>query len=129
MNKYEKEKMEIAKYVISKIWECNESQFTLMKKRKTNIVFARRFFIYYLWKHCNVTHNRMKDHIHGMNHATSIYHCRKLEEEMEYYYDILKKWITFLFYADQKEYAKLKIDMKYPMETMNNVEINSNYIY
>ena len=26
MNKYEKEKMEIAKYVISKMWDCNESQ-------------------------------------------------------------------------------------------------------
>ena len=97
MNQYEKEKVEIAKFVISKMWDCNESQFTLMKKRKTNIVFARRFFIYYLWKHCNVTHNRMKWHVYGMNHATSIYHCRKLEEEMEIYKHILKKWITFLF--------------------------------
>ena len=129
MNKYEKEKMEIAKYVISKIWECNESQFTLMKKRNTNIVIARRFFIYYLWKHCNVTHNRMKWHIYGMNHATSIYHCRKLEEEMEIYKNIQKKWITFLFYADHKEYKKLKIDMNYTIETINNIDFNSNYIY
>lgn len=123
------ERVEVAKYVISKMWDCNESQFTLMKKRKTNIVFARRFFIYYLWKHCNVTHNRMKWHIYGMNHATSIYHCRKLEEEMEIYKNIQKRWITFLYYADQREYAKLKIDMKYPIETINNIEINSNYIY
>ena len=129
MNKYEKEKMEIAKYVISKIWECNESQFTLMKKRNTNIVIARRFFIYYLWKHCDVKHNRMKDYIYGMNHATSIYHCRKFEEEMEIYKDIQKKWITFLFYADHKEYKKLKIDMNYTIETINNIDFNSNYIY
>lgn len=129
MNQYEKEKVEIAKFVISKMWDCNESQFTLMKKRKTNIVFARRFFIYYLWKHCNVTHNRMKWHVYGMNHATSIYHCRKLEEEMEIYKHILKKWITFLFYADHKEYQKLKIDMNYPIETINNIDFNSNYIY
>lgn len=129
MNQYEMERVEVAKYVISKMWDCNESQFTLMKKRKTNIVFARRFFIYYLWKHCNVTHNRMKWHIYGMNHATSIYHCRKLEEEMEIYKNIQKRWITFLYYADQREYAKLKIDMKYPIETINNIEINSNYIY
>ena len=123
------ERVEVAKYVISKMWDCNESQFTLMKKRKTNIVFARRFFIYYLWKHCNVTHNRMKWHIYGMNHATSIYHCRKLEEEMEIYKNIQKRWITFLYYADQREYAKLKIDMKYPIETINNIDFNSNYIY
>ena len=123
------ERVEVAKYVISKMWDCNESQFTLMKKRKTNIVFARRFFIYYLWKHCNVTHNRMKWYIYGMNHATSIYHCRKLEEEMEIYKHILKKWITFLFYADHKEYQTLKIDMNYPIETINNIDFNSNYIY
>ena len=129
MNQYEMERVEVAKYVISKMWDCNESQFTLMKKRKTNIVFARRFFIYYLWKHCNVTHNRMKWYIYGMNHATSIYHCRKLEEEMEIYKNIQKKWITFLFYADHKEYQKLKIDMNYPIETINNIDFNSNYIY
>ena len=85
MNQYEMERVEVAKYVISKMWDCNESQFTLMKKRNTNIVIARRFFIYYLWKHCDVKHNRMKDYIHGMNHATSIYHCRKFEEEMKIY--------------------------------------------
>ena len=129
MNQYEKEKVEIAKYVISKMWDCNESQFTLMKKRNRNIVVARRFFIYYLWKHCDVKHNRMKDYIHGMNHATSIHHCRKLEQEMEYYKDILKKWITFLYYADQKEYQKLKIDMKYPIEIMDDLELKSIYIY
>ena len=129
MNQYRKERVEIAKFVISKMWECDEPEFTLMKKRNRNIVLARRFFIYYLWKHCEVKHNRMKDYIHGMNHATSIHHCRKLEQEMEIYKDVLKSWITFLYYSDKREYDKLKIDMKYPIETMNDLDLNPKYIF
>ena len=129
MNQYTQEKIEISKFVISKMWNCNESQFTLMKKRHKNIVTARRFFIYYLWKHCKVSHTKMKFYIAGMNHATSIHHCRKIEVEIELYNDIRKKWITFLYYADQREYEKMKIDMIFPIEVMNDLELKSIYIY
>lgn len=129
MNLRDTERMEIAKYVISKIWKCEALEFTQMKKRKRNIINARRFFIYYLWKYLDVKHMKMKNYIHGVDHATSIYHCRKLEQEIEIYRDIRKKFITFLYYSDNREYVKMKIDMTFPIEVMENLEINKNYLY
>jgi hypothetical protein len=129
MNIRNTERMEVAKYVISKIWDCEALEFTQMKKRKRNIINARRFFIYYLWKYLDVKHMKMKNYIYGMNHATSIYHCRRFEQELELYKDIRKKFITFLYYSDNKEYVKMKIDMKFPLEVMEDLELKSNYLY
>ena len=100
-----------------------------LHKRNKNIVNARRFFIYYLWKYLGVSHLKMKNYIHGVNHATSIYHCRKLEQEIELYKEIRKKFITFLYYADYREYIKMKTDMRFPLEVMENLELKSNYLY
>ena len=129
MNLRDTERMEAAKYVISKIWDCEALEFTQMKKRNSNIINARMFFIYYLWKYLEVPHIKMKNYIHGMHHATSIYHCRKLEQELDLYKDIRKKFITFLYYSDNKEYVKMKIDMKFPLEVMEDLELKSNYLY
>lgn len=129
MNLRDTERMEVAKYVISKIWKCEALEFTQMKKRKRNIINARRFFIYYLWKYLDVKHSKMTNYIYGMNHATSIYHCRRFEQELELYKDIRKKFITFLYYSDNREYVKMKIDMKFPLEVMEDLELKSNYLY
>tara|TARA_Y100001973_G_C5161420_1_gene313720 strand:- start:207 stop:596 length:390 start_codon:yes stop_codon:yes gene_type:complete len=129
MNLRDTERMEVAKYVISKMWKCEAYEFTQMKKRNKNIVNARRFFIYYLWKYLGVSHLKMKNYIHGVNHATSIYHCRKLEQEVDLYKEIRKKFITFFYYADNREYIKMKIDIKFPLEVMEDLELKSNYLY
>jgi len=113
MNLRDTERMEVAKYVISKMWKCEAFEFAQMKKRNKNIVNARRFFIYYLWKYLGV----------------SLYHCRKLEQEIELYKEIRKKFITFLYYADYREYIKMKTDMRFPLEVMENLELKSNYLY
>ena len=129
MNLRNTERMEVAKYVISKMWKCEALEFTQMKKRNNNIINARRFFIYYLWKYLDVKHYKMRNYIHGVNHATSIYHCRRFEQELDLYKDIRKKFITFLYYSDNKEYVKMKIDMTFPLEVMEDLELKSNYLY
>ena len=129
MNLRNTERMEVAKYVISKMWDCEALEFTQMKKRNRNIINARRFFIYYLWKYLDVKHYKMTNYIYGMNHATSIYHCRRFEQELELYKNIRKKFITFLYYSDNKEYVKMKIDMTFPLEVMEDLELKSNYLY
>jgi len=113
--------IEIARFVLAKMYDCEEHEIVLMETRKRNVMIARRFFIYYLWKHCDIKHIRMKEYIIGAHHATSIHHCRKLEFEVDHYQEMRKYWISFLFYANNKEWQKLKIDMKYSLEQINNI--------
>tara|TARA_Y100000593_G_scaffold72178_1_gene132584 strand:+ start:756 stop:1187 length:432 start_codon:yes stop_codon:yes gene_type:complete len=116
--------VKLARLVSAKMFDCHEYEVVMMQSRNKNIMYARRFFIYYLWKYLNVSHNKMKKELYKIHHATSIHHCNKMENEIELYPDIKKAWITFLYYTDENAYEKLKIDMKYTIEEMNNIVID-----
>jgi hypothetical protein len=116
-----KANIEIARFVLAKMYDCEEHEIVLMETRKRNVMIARRFFIYYLWKHCNIKHLKMKEYIVGAHHATSIHHCRKFEFEVEQYKEIRKEWISFLYYADNREWQKLKIDMRFPIDELDDI--------
>ena len=79
-----------------------------MNGRKEELVAARRFYVYYLNKHKNIPHNQIKKYIKGMCHATSIYHCRKLEDYFKIYEDVKVEYIEMLYQADETEFYNLR---------------------
>ena len=70
---------------------------TEMKSRKQNVIDARRFLIYYLWHHKRVKHYHMKQYINGMHHATSIYHCKVIEDLFDSHEKYRRKYFEFLY--------------------------------
>ena len=100
------EKLKQARFALMTMFEVLEEDIVEMKSRKQNKVSARMFYNYYLWKEHKVPHLHIKKHIKGMHHATSIYFKNKLEYEMKQYDSVSIEWITFLFFADYKEWKQ-----------------------
>ena len=118
----------IARCVLTKMFDVEERDIVFMDSRKKNKVTARRFYNYYLWKYKMIRHYKMKDWIHNIHHATSIYQCSIMENQITTYKETRKKFITFLYYADNKCWQKLKIDMDYSLQEINNVDFKKQYI-
>lgn len=51
--------------------------------RKEHTIKAKRMLIYYLYNFVEISHNQMKLHIKGLDHATSIYHCTEFNKDLE----------------------------------------------
>ena len=96
------EKLQRARFALMTMFEVLEKDILFMNSRKQNNVHARMFYNYYLWKNFNISHNKIKNYIEGMHHATSIYLKNKLEHEMKQYDSVSMQWITFLFFTDYK---------------------------
>lgn len=118
----------MARSVLSSMFKVSEGDIVFMKHRHKNKVKARRFYNYYLWKYKKIRHNSMKNFIHGIHHASSIYQCRIMEKDIDLYKDIRKEFITFLWYSDKQEFEKMKIDMVFSNEEMNDIDYKKAYI-
>ena len=117
-----------ARCVLAKMFTIDERDIVFMDSRLKNKMKARRFYIYYLWRYKKIKHYQMKRYIKGIHHASSIHHCRLMEKEIDLYKDIKKEFITFMWYADQVEYEKMKIDQVFSMEDLKDVEIDRAYV-
>ena len=117
----------LARLVLSTMFDCDERDILFMYSRKQNKVSARRFYIYYLWKYKNISHNRMKEYVNNICHATSIYQCRLCEDEIKSYRKVRQNFITFMYYADPKEYEKMRIDQVFTSFQMNDLKLKSKY--
>ena len=89
-----------AQEMLRKLFNVENEDIISIKSRKRNKIDARKFFNYYLWKHCNIKHSYMKFHIEGMHHSTSIYFKNKLEFELTQYPEIQQDWDSFLLHVD-----------------------------
>ena len=79
------EKFELALSALEEMYRVPKKQIVTMSCRQRNIVEARRMLIYYLYNVVGVKHNHMHRYIEGINHATSIHHCKKLKELIDIY--------------------------------------------
>lgn len=117
-----------ARMVLGKMFKVDERDIVFMESRLKNKVKARRFYNYYLWRYKRIKHNHMNRHIIGIHHASSIYHCRLMEKEIQIYKNIRKQFITFMWYADPIEWEKMKIDMTYSIEELTDIDFKKKYI-
>ena len=75
--------IQMAKSVLADIFKINAIHFEKHITRTSNVIEARRFLIYYLFKECGIKHLHMKNFIPALkNHATSIHHFKKMSELM-----------------------------------------------
>ena len=93
--------IQMAKSVLCDIFGINSSHFEKHTSRSQHIIEARRFLIYYLFSECGIKHLHMKKHIPALkNHATSIYHYKKMKELME------------MERPTEREYEKFRLKME-----------------
>ena len=77
-----------------------------MRCRKSNIMDARRFLIYYLHNNKGVKHFHMKQYIKrkcgikGIHHATSLYHCRVTNNLFDIEEKYRRKYFEFIYKID-----------------------------
>ena len=124
----------MARCILAKMFNVEERDVVFMDSRLKNKVKARRFNNYYLWRYKKVKHHHMKNYIKGIHHASSIHHCKVMENDLylsnlniSKYQTIRKQFITFLYYADRSEWEKLKIDQAFSIEELEDVYIDKKY--
>ena len=88
----------IAKCILADMFECNINVFETNYTRAKNVVEARRFLTYFLYKELGIKYTDIPRYIPALtNHATAIHHCRKLEWYLE------KEQATEIKYVQFKE--------------------------
>tara|TARA_Y100000004_G_C8820056_1_gene371510 strand:+ start:183 stop:575 length:393 start_codon:yes stop_codon:yes gene_type:complete len=92
---------------IATIYKIDVDEITKMGSRKHDIIEARRMFIYYLFKEKNIRHYKMYKYVKGIDHSTSIYHCRKIEELFSIDNNLKIKYIELLYLCDNESFFKL----------------------
>jgi len=68
--------------ISSNLWNADLKRVLGNDCRKDNTVKAKRMLIYYLYNFVEISHNQMKLYIKNLNHATSIYHCNKFNDDL-----------------------------------------------
>tara|TARA_R110000744_G_scaffold314109_1_gene421170 strand:- start:984 stop:1358 length:375 start_codon:yes stop_codon:yes gene_type:complete len=68
--------------VSANLWDADINRVLGNDCRKDYTIKAKRMLIYYLYNFVEISHNKMKMYIKNLDHATSIYHCRKFNEDL-----------------------------------------------
>jgi len=115
-NKYYIDKLiDTSSRVLAEIYNIPEQEIRTVGKRTKEIMEARRMFMFYLNRHLEIKHAHMKKYIKGINHATSIHHCNKMEFLIS-----MKEKESYKIY--DKQYSEFKKRMK-EHDTLNRVMI------
>ena len=124
-----------ARLVLCTLFDIKQIDILVMDRRDGNKCIARRFYMYYLWRCKKIKHYHMKKFVFGIHHASSIHHCKVMENDLylsnlniKRYKKIRKQFITFLYYADRSEWEKLKIDQAFSIEELEDVYIDKKYV-
>tara|TARA_R100000963_G_C4627527_1_gene93395 strand:+ start:30 stop:335 length:306 start_codon:yes stop_codon:yes gene_type:complete len=97
-----KEKLDITRALVelSLMFDVNIEDIVNFKSRKANIIDARRFLIYYLYTTKRIPHYHMKQYIKGIHHATSIYHCKIINNFFDINEPYRRKYFDFVYKTD-----------------------------
>ena len=85
---------------LSLMFDVDIKDITAMRSRKQNVMDAKRFLIYYLWKNKGVKHYHMKQYINGIHHASSMYHCKLIEDLFDAHEQYRRKYFEFVYKID-----------------------------
>lgn len=80
----------------SNMWNVDSKQVINNRCRKADVIMAKRMFIYYLYNFVEIGHAHIKNHVKGLNHATSIYHVREFNKQLDIDYAIKLKFQRFM---------------------------------
>tara|TARA_R100001440_G_scaffold171_1_gene503 strand:- start:3856 stop:4233 length:378 start_codon:yes stop_codon:yes gene_type:complete len=105
----DKEKEIINKVVeqLSIMYKVDIEEIKKIGSRKENVIEARRMFNYYLFTEKDIRHYKMFMYIKGINHATSIYHVKKIKDLFTVDKELQIKYIELLYLCDTDNFYKL----------------------
>jgi chromosomal replication initiation ATPase DnaA len=92
---------------IAIMYKIDAENILKMGSRKSHIIEARRIYNYYLYKEKKIRHYNMHEYIKGIDHSTSIYHCKKIEELFSIDKDLKVKYIELLYLCDTESFFNL----------------------
>ena len=79
-------------------FDINIEDFDENKTRKSKVIEARRFLMYFLFDELEMKKSRILDFIPAIsNHATVLHHIKKMEELMELEKPLCKKYEDFRY--------------------------------
>lgn len=88
--------IQIAKSVLAKMFHISDKHFEKHTDRSASVAEARRFLVYFLVKELKIRYNHVKRFVPALtNHATAIYHFRKMEELMDVEWQTAKSYRLF----------------------------------
>ena len=103
--------------VCTNLWKAKKRDVIGNNCRKAEVVMAKRMFIYYLYNFVEVGHTQMKHYIKGISHATSIYHVREFNKNIDEDAYINKTFTFFMnemrsfsIYGDEYDFKKQELE-------------------
>lgn len=111
----------------SNIYNADTKQVIDNKCRKDNVIKAKRMLIYYLYNFVEIGHAHMKKYINGLNHATSIYHVKQFNKQLDSDYTLKLKFKSFMeemraFSLYGEEYELKKQELEKLKVELNNIK-------
>ena len=118
-----KELIEEALRVSCLLWNADIEKVRNNTSRLKNNVRAKRMFVYYIYSFLEVSYVDIKNYIIGFNHASSIYHVKEFNKDLDNDSDVKKifkqfmhKMKLYLVYGSgyiekRKEIEKLKQEL------------------
>ena len=99
------------------LWKAKRDDVIGNNCRKAEVVMAKRMFIYYLYNFVEVGHTQMKYYIKDISHATSIYHVREFNKNIDQDSYINKTFAFFMnemrsfsIYGDEYDFKKQELE-------------------
>ena len=111
----------------SNMWNVDSKQVINNRCRKADVIMAKRMFIYYLYNFVEIGHAHIKNHVKGLNHATSIYHVREFNKQLDIDYAIKLKFQRFMeemksFSLYGEEFEQKKQELEQIKVELNNLK-------
>ncbi len=78
------------------IYNANKKFVTSNNNRYSSTIKAKRMFVYYIYSFLEVSYVDIKNYIIGFNHASSIYHVKEFNKDLDNDPDVKKKFKQFM---------------------------------
>ncbi|MBC8265443.1 MAG: hypothetical protein H8E84_00580 [Flavobacteriales bacterium] len=101
-----------AKEVLCKMFDVEMVYLENNTNRKSNIMEARRFLIYYLRNEIGITYHGMKIYIKSLHHSTAIHHCIKMDELMDVEKGLKRQYNEFVIESNELDMLNVMLNAK-----------------
>ncbi len=117
-------KIDLALTAICDVYNVSQKDVLNPSRRKQPIPDARRMLIHYAHYQLKIKHYHMKKYIPPISHATSIYHCNKLDVYLKVEKDTRDRYMIFRKKAGQFDDMLYELNIKKEEIKELNKEIN-----
>lgn len=107
-----KKKIDLAIDAICEIYNVEKRYVLNTSYRKKPVPDARRMLIHYMHNHLDIRHYHIKNYIKCVCHATSIYHCKKLDGYLNVEPQTRNRYLLFRKMAGEFDDKLVELEFK-----------------